>query len=261
MAGWMERAAQLTAQIERQPSDAAAWAELGQVLAQAGELEAAKFALRNALALAPGDGAAREALGRVARLLAAEVGRGIPEALGPWEAVASLGPGRGTRPHFTEHCAWAVPSREAVERIAALVGRDRLLEVGAGRGLWARLIADAGAEVVAVDLKRLAPAWFEVREQSARQAVAEVEAAVLLLCWPHPKSGMASEALQAFRGDTVIYVGESGAGRVTGEDAFFEALRGGWSLAETLAIPTWPGFSDALYVYRRRGGGPAAGGT
>src|SRR5262245_16282770 len=55
------------------------------------------------------------------------------------------------RRQFIALYAWCVPTREAIEAIAAFVDDRNVLEVCAGNGLWARLLAEAGASVVATD--------------------------------------------------------------------------------------------------------------
>lgn len=99
--------------------------------------------------------------------------------------------------------AHAVPSAEAVH-LAGLF--SPIVEIGAGSGYWARLIRDrTGARVFAYDLT----------DGDGVSATDDVEAAVrahpeaaLFLCWPD-QSGMASRAIRAYAGDTVLYIGEA----------------------------------------------------
>lgn len=57
---------------------------------------------------------------------------------------------RGTdqRAELVRRYAWAVPDAAA---IAALAARSPLVEIGAGTGYWARLLAAAGADIIAYD--------------------------------------------------------------------------------------------------------------
>uniref|UniRef100_A0A7S4QTN3 Opioid growth factor receptor (OGFr) conserved domain-containing protein n=1 Tax=Alexandrium monilatum TaxID=311494 RepID=A0A7S4QTN3_9DINO len=61
---------------------------------------------------------------------------------------------------------------------------------------------------------------------------------------------MAVEALRAFQGDVVVYVGE-GRGGSTAWHSFFDALEAGWVERERVSIPNWHGRTDCLYVYGR----------
>ena len=56
---------------------------------------------------------------------------------------------------------------------------------------------------------------------------------------------MGVESLRAFRGDTVIYVGEPQA-----SSAVVRELER-WTLTETLDIPQWEGIRDRLFVLQR----------
>ena len=98
--------------------------------------------------------------------------------------------------------------------------------------------------------------------------------AALLLCWPPREepdsdtpaevSSMASRALERFRGDAVLYVGEPPPSREGGEaerraragatagPVFHDALLEHWRCVESVPLPRWPGAADALTVWRRR---------
>src|SRR5262245_711954 len=55
------------------------------------------------------------------------------------------------RRQFFALYAWAVPAREVISAIARFVTGRKLLEVCAGQGLWASLLADEGLDVLATD--------------------------------------------------------------------------------------------------------------
>lgn len=254
----LERATRLSQQLERYPRRAKLWVQLAQALRELDQPEQARFALRNALTLAPKHKAARRELVAVEQQLDRAVREAPITELPPWEAVSRYGPGSGSpRPVFTTHVSWAVPSPAAIEALVAVTGEGRLLEVGAGLGFWSRLLRDQGVQVIATDSfsthqREAARApWTAVLREEAVEAVHHHPADVLLLCWPPPKGSMATDALRAFRGRVVAYVGERGPHRVTGESTFFEALADGWIETSTVQIPNWPGFSDALTFYAR----------
>lgn len=249
------RVADLMKTIEAAPRSSALWCDLAAALAELGELEQARFAAQNALVLDPDRAEASRLLQKLERRLAGAVNTGIPAELAPWDAVVTYGPGTGTqRPVFTEHLAWAVPSRRAIDAIVSLADGSTVLEVGAGRGLWSRLIADAGGRVVATDANPPERTWTEVRRLTAREARERVPARVLLLCWPPPSAPVASCAIDGFEG-TVVYVGEEGEQRITADDAFFDDLHARFVCTDRLQIPVWPGFSDELSVWIPQEGG------
>jgi len=129
------------------------------------------------------------------------------------------------RDGFIERFSFAVPSKQAVRRIKEFVGERRLLEVGAGTGLWARLLSEAGVAVTAVDNAsfrgRVAFAvgsWYEVERLEALLAVSRyADHAALMLCWPDYDTPMAADALAAFQGDRLVYIGEGESG-CTGDE-------------------------------------------
>lgn len=159
------------------------------------------------------------------------------------------------RDQLVRKYAWAVPNAEA---IATIVAYGPVVELGAGTGYWSMLAAAAGCDVVAHDV---APpgatnpyigsdSWFDVRPGSVDVLVGHPDR-TLLLCWPPYNTPFAHQAIEAYPGDTVIYVGE-GWGGCTADDGFHEALATGWERAAHVRIPHWPGLHDSLAVYQRR---------
>ncbi len=102
------------------------------------------------------------------------------------------------------------------ERALATISRwspAGVCEIGAGAGLWARLLRARGVEVHAYDRETPALPWSQVWCDTERYVVAH-SACSLLLCWPPLEDGvdgcnsMALDALKTYSGDTLLYVGE-----------------------------------------------------
>jgi hypothetical protein len=151
-----------------------------------------------------------------------------------------------------------------------------VVEVGAGLGWWARRLADAGVDVVAVDLEPdrwfgdAAP-WFPVTPGD-HTVVDDHADRCLLLVWPTLGETWPADALERFAGDHVAYVGEGPGGR-TGDERFLAVLgeldrcyhhalglpdvactcdvRPRFRAVERVAIPTWDGFDDELVLLER----------
>lgn len=157
------------------------------------------------------------------------------------------------RRQFIASFAWAVPTREAVAAIAAFTQGRRVLEVCAGSGLWARLLAEAGVDIVASDaLFPAGPAYAAILVMDAVSAVrSHPERAFLLICWPPFRRDCARLALEEFAGDRLAYIGDS---RFTAEAGFHALLARDWRLAADLALPSWPGIDDRLRLYQRLAG-------
>jgi hypothetical protein len=56
--------------------------------------------------------------------------------------------------------------------------------------------------------------------------------------------------LAAYRGDTLVYIGEPDEG-ATGSVRFRRELRLNWTLRQAVDLPRWPHLRDTLMVYRR----------
>lgn len=168
------------------------------------------------------------------------------------------------RPELSRRYSWGIPNDEAIAAIAEVAAGRGLLEVGAGTGYWAALLRQAGVDVVATDLAppepelgdehnlwhAEAPTWIEVERVDAATAAARCDGRVLFLCWPPSINEMATEALRAYTGDTVVYVGEWTNG-VTATPAFRELIDAEWALERTIEIPVWWGRDDMVRIYRR----------
>jgi len=149
--------------------------------------------------------------------------------------------------------AWAVPMPYVIHRIAEAF--DAVVEIGAGTGYWAWQLRQAGVAVYAYDEHPYANAqanhyWSEIARGGPECATQHPDAA-LLLCWPPYDNPMARDALRAYKGNHLIYVGEPEGG-CTGDDAFHRKLRYGWTLTQEYEIPQWDGIHDRVFFYERR---------
>jgi len=131
-----------------------------------------------------------------------------------------------------------------------------ILEIGAGSGYWASELSQAGVDIIATDSQTgryyfKHGNYFEVSKCSATDASAAHPDRALMIVWPCYDDPWAFAALSAYKGNTVIYVGESQGG-CTATDSFFELLTSDWVKIESHYIPQFPGIHDALYIYRRK---------
>jgi len=153
---------------------------------------------------------------------------------------------------------FAIPNAEAIDAIAEL---SPIIELGAGTGYWASLLAEAGAAVQAYDKDvpsgdsenyysfRHTPLHYEVK-QGTEAVLADSSARTLLLVWPSYASPFANNCLKQFAGEYLAFVGE-GIGGCTADDDFFEALTAHWEQVRVVNIPHWDGIHDDLRIYRR----------
>jgi len=136
------------------------------------------------------------------------------------------------------------------------------VDVMAGTGYWARVLAEAGGDVTASDLCEPGVdndwhgadrRYFDVQYGLDAAYVAGKHAAhhpdsALLLCWP-PMSDAAARAAHAHRiagGRTIVYVGE-GHGGCTGDDTLWRILFDE-SDAECIGGAAWLGLHDNAWI-------------
>ena len=158
-------------------------------------------------------------------------------------AFTSSGNPMWKRQQAVQKFAWAVPSFGAILKILEF-GRY-IVEIGSGSGYWASLLAAAGASVTAVDIQQPPSEWFPdticcdglqyLRDHNG------MPGSTLFLCWP---ALSIDAALDAFRGDTVIWIGEI-------DGCTDEVDSEEWKEIEQFRIPTWPLINDLMIIYGR----------
>lgn len=165
--------------------------------------------------------------------------------------------------------AYAVPSPETLDWVAEFSAGRTVFELGAGRGYWAKLLADRGVSIRAFDSEPpdtttnaafpgavgQRDVWFPVAGSDQFEAELDGES-VLLMCWP-PGWGdaMASSALELFEqrgGRRLIFMGEPRGGK-TGDEAFFERLSQNWvTKTQDTQYVSWWNLSDVAQGWIRR---------
>ena len=185
--------------------------------------------------------------------------------------VVEFGEGRATMPAGSCHIymaatlarhwlvrsfAWSVPNDHALE---VLDGLRPIVEIGAGTGYWAAVLRRRGVDVMAYDLyppggpvpnpwHEGRAGWTDVLEGGSGR-LAHHDNRTLLLSWPPPAKPMASQCLSAWRGTSVVVVGEE-CSSATRE--FWQQLRDGFRLVETVDLPSWEHVADHMTVWSRR---------
>ena len=108
------------------------------------------------------------------------------------------------------HYSWAVPDARALRIVASL---GKVVEIGCGRGYWARLLRDAGVDIVAYDHK-LPPKkqrWTDL-VKGGPEVLQNHSDRALMLCYPDDyedsEASMAQSCLSNYRGDTIVHIGE-----------------------------------------------------
>lgn len=166
------------------------------------------------------------------------------------------------RDYFTGNYGWSVPSKEAIEELKKFINNETVLEIGSGYGLWAKLLKDAGVNVIATDLpfsnkqdshrpKKIK--FTEIEEIDAEVTIQKYiyKPYVLMMSWPPYDDPMAAKSLKGFKGNKLIFIGE-GEGGCTGDDQFFKILKTEWNFVKEINIPQWSGIHDYISLYDRK---------
>jgi hypothetical protein len=237
----------LSTTIRQTRSDPERWVKRARLSARMGEFRQARGDLQCALSIAPDHLAARLELMRVDAQLE-RLEREIYQQ-DPWVAVAVHGPEEARDPRrrgfFETHMGPTVPSITAVEAIASWVGTQTILEIGSGKGLWARLLREAGVEVLATQhpASCRSPSWMTVMPLDAEDALRTLAADVLLL--DGDGVGHTADLLHSFRGTAMIVRGGIHA-------ELRDALDAHWTCVHRLQIPSWTLDRDTVRFLVRR---------
>jgi hypothetical protein len=180
--------------------------------------------------------------------------------------------------------AYATPSPDA---LAVLAKYAPLVEMGAGTGYWASLLAARGVDVMAFDVcppslhqsseaeddgpfahlhKKKKPSneptqnadhgqvrTFTSVAKGGPETLTSDEATherTLFLCSPPPLDDMARQSLRCFKGDHVVYVGEWQGD--TADRAFENELVKRFVNVEEVELPNWGNSAYSLTVWKRK---------
>jgi len=188
------------------------------------------------------------------------------------------------RDELISRFSFAIPTSAALAEIA-LASPSGVIEVGAGTGYWAGLLAATGTDVIAFDADPPpsptnpwfagGTLWFNV-QKSDETVAGGFPQRTLLLVWPTIGAQWAADAVRSYHaggGGCVAFVGEVAGGR-TGDDSLHkmlgnatECLSCRYGILDVaclcgipqyfepivrVALPHWPGFEDDLTIHRRR---------
>lgn len=160
----------------------------------------------------------------------------------------------GLKKYFFKKYSWAIPSKKSVSELVIHLPRNtEILEIGCGNGLWCKLLSYYGVKVIPTD----DGSWgFENRFVEV-EIINHIDALkkystsnALFLCWPPKQGKLASQCLEIFKGDFLIYIGERKGG-CTGNKKFHIMLKK-WNLLKTIDIPHFKEVNDSIFIYSKR---------
>ena len=160
------------------------------------------------------------------------------------------------RKDFTTRYGFVVTD-EAVSQLAGHIADLEALEVGSGNGYLAHRLNQAGISVLPTDANLPQQSGYhlgsvqhtDIINIDARTAIQELPEMDLLWSWPCPGDS-SGQALQHFRGKTLIYIGDQYDG-CTGGKLFHQLLDQRFKPVDFIPIPSFSNVHDCIGVYRR----------
>lgn len=108
--------------------------------------------------------------------------------------------------HLCQKYAWAVPDERTLQIIRHF---QPIVEIGAGKGYWAKLLRDRNTDIIAVDKYLCDKTWTEVIEGDSKILCdASMAGRTLLLCYPDENEPVSVNCLEHYTGEYVIHIGE-----------------------------------------------------
>lgn len=106
--------------------------------------------------------------------------------------------------------AWAVPDERALKILTKF---SPLIEIGAGKGYWGKLLREKSVDIVCFDKyvhsKNSVDCWTKVLKGDANKLTSEKYAGrTLFLCYPDEQESLAIACLERYGGEYVVHIGE-----------------------------------------------------
>jgi len=161
-------------------------------------------------------------------------------------------------PVFMHHFGCVVPSYEALVVVEQVARGREVVDVGSGNGYWTYMLRRQGVSVVAVD--NLQSEWRTlwigdtVVADGERFLRGRGEEVVLLLVYPIVGGEFTRKVVEAYKGDTVVVAGTQNASGYTAfRDRTIEGFMAerGWRKEVQIALPSFAGKDEGLFVFRR----------
>lgn len=158
--------------------------------------------------------------------------------------------------------SWPLPCKEAVDAIVKHSEGKPVYDVLAGTGYWAKILQDAGVNVIASDLhtaKKYNPythkaRFTKIKRANAYKVVGQTvrrNEGHVILSWPPDQAPVGYQVLELTPvGTKVFYFGFKRHG-YTGDDAMFDYLSKNFKLLEHVELPSFRSVDDHLWIYQK----------
>ena len=184
------------------------------------------------------------------------------EYAGPEESVATVKTSHYVLPIFMHHFGCVAPSFEAIEVLKQVAGQRTVIDMGSGNGYWSFMLRRHGLAVEAVDNgdAKYRTLWigdtvFTDGEKYLKSEKGAKEK-VLLLVYPVVGGEFTKRMLAAYEGNTICVAGTQNGNGYTGFkdmiiDQWMEREKPEWKKKVQIALPSFPGKDEALFVFER----------
>ena len=142
---------------------------------------------------------------------------------------------------------WVIPTQKALD---VFDKHSHVVELGAGRGYWARHYSKKAIEVHCYDLYPQYNTFHPVRTGGPHSLQDYVEPWTLFICSPQYRSDMVLEGLRYFGGDHFIYAGDTNFG--LNLPSIVKTLKDEWTQEDEILLPNWPNSNNKMLVFKRR---------
>lgn len=135
-----------------------------------------------------------------------------------------------------------------------------MLEMASGNGYWTYMLRRMGVATIAVD--NLEAKWrymwiddtIETNGVDFIKQKGGAKSHVLLMVYMVTKGNFTKQVLKAYRGNTIIIAGTQNANRYTGfqeatVEEYFEKEMVGWTMTARIALPSFAGKDEGMFVY------------
>ena len=152
---------------------------------------------------------------------------------------------------------------EVIRQVAAAGKKRKVIEIGSGNGYWTYMLRRLGMEVKAVDNLQSEYRTLWISDMIVKDGDKFLKDenggmdAVLLLVYPVVGAGFTAKVLDAYNGDTICVAGTQNRNGYTAFrdrriDEYMEAEKPEFERTVQVALPSFAGKDEALFVFERR---------